>query len=131
MERLTERNKHGIAVMRLDLPWGTSMVDRLAAYEDTGLTPAEIATLKAERDAAVRDFMEYTQAWWNDGERFPCEWCEHNDSPYCRSIEKENSGGPCAGEFFRWRGPQKPEQSLAPADQSAGEYAADSALAPA
>lgn len=55
MDRLTTRDKHGVAVMRLDLPAGIdrSPVARLAAYEDTGLAPEEIAALKEERDAVV------------------------------------------------------------------------------
>ena len=41
MERLTERKKNGVPVMRLDLPGDKdhNLVARLAAYEDTGLTP--------------------------------------------------------------------------------------------
>lgn len=55
MDRLTERNKHGVAVMRFDLPVGLDRnpVARLADYEDTGFMPAEVVALKAERDAAV------------------------------------------------------------------------------
>lgn len=32
-------------------------IDRLAAYEDTGMEPEEIAALKRERDAAVLDLI--------------------------------------------------------------------------
>ena len=71
-----------------------------------------LARMTAERDAAVRDFTEYTQAWWNDEKRFPCEWCKHYDPPYCRNIKKLNSGGPCAGQFFEWRGPQPEEGAV-------------------
>ena len=50
MNRLTERNKHGVAVIRPD---ATSLLERnpvarLADYEDTGLTPEEIIVLKTE-----------------------------------------------------------------------------------
>ena len=45
MERLTERKKNGVPVMRLDLPKGEegNLVARLAAYEDTGLPPETVA----------------------------------------------------------------------------------------
>lgn len=46
MDRLTTRDKAGVAVMRSDLlpGGGNNLVARLAAYEDTGLTP-EIAAI--------------------------------------------------------------------------------------
>ena len=47
MDRLTERNKHGVAVMRLDLPAGLdrSPVARLADYEDSGIPPEKVAVI--------------------------------------------------------------------------------------
>lgn len=46
MERLTERNKYGVPVMRLDLPQSpeNNIIARLAAYEESGLPP-EIAAI--------------------------------------------------------------------------------------
>ncbi len=47
MERLTERNKHGVAVVRQDLPRGpeNNLVTRLAAYEDSGIDPKMVAVI--------------------------------------------------------------------------------------
>lgn len=45
----------------------TAVVDRLAAYEDTGMDPDEIAKLRAERDAAVEDLHKLVPAWKWDG----------------------------------------------------------------
>lgn len=48
MERLTERMANG-TVRRTDV-MGESVMLRLAAYEDTGLTPEEITTLQELHD---------------------------------------------------------------------------------
>ncbi len=47
MERLTERNKYGVAVMRLDLPQRpeNNLIARLAAYEDSGIDPEMVAVI--------------------------------------------------------------------------------------
>ena len=47
MERLTTRDKNGVAVMRSDLPpgQGNNLVARLADYEDSGLTPEKAAVI--------------------------------------------------------------------------------------
>lgn len=48
MERLTERNKHGVAVLRMDRITGTlqdNPVARLAAYEDSGIDPDMVAVI--------------------------------------------------------------------------------------
>ena len=60
MERLTERNKHGVAVMRLDVQPGMrgGPVAVLAEYEDSGLEPGEIAGIIRERDEALRDMAK-------------------------------------------------------------------------
>ena len=42
MERLTYRDKDGMAMMKERGGWKSGGIDRLAAYEDTGLTPEEI-----------------------------------------------------------------------------------------
>lgn len=53
MDRLTERNKRGEIFAMPDLyaiPSTTlsEVLNRLAAYEDTGLTPEEISAMKSE-----------------------------------------------------------------------------------
>ena len=42
MDRLTYRDKDGMAMMKERGGWKSGGIDRLAAYEDTGLTPEEI-----------------------------------------------------------------------------------------
>lgn len=42
MERLTYRDKDGMAMMKERSGWKSGGIDRLAAYEDTGLEPEEI-----------------------------------------------------------------------------------------
>lgn len=100
MERLTERDKNGVAVLRADRITGTlqdNPVARLAAYEDTGITPAEIAALKAERDAAVRDLEKLMPISYFDDR---CEFCKKDEGYKCPLLR----GGDCRPV---WRGPQK------------------------
>ena len=51
MERLTAKNKHGKPIIK---DWPNYMefdiINRLAAYEDTGLEPEEIIELKARME---------------------------------------------------------------------------------
>ena len=42
MERLTYRDKYGMAMMKERGGWKSGGIDRLAAYEDTGLEPQDI-----------------------------------------------------------------------------------------
>ena len=42
MERLTYRDKDGMAMMKERGGWTSGGIDRLAAYEDTGLEPQDI-----------------------------------------------------------------------------------------
>ena len=42
MDRLTYRDKDGMAMMKERGGWKSGGIDRLAAYEDTGLEPEEI-----------------------------------------------------------------------------------------
>ena len=74
MNRLTERNQNGEVFVMPDLyatPSSTLSValNRLAAYEDTGLTPEEIGTIKAKQ--------EIHAGWVHDGEGFViCTRCK-------------------------------------------------------
>ena len=83
--------------------------ERLAAYEDTGLSPADIATLtaraeaaEAERDACKADLKSIVTQSVKDMEKRnwtpPCRYC----SKYfvCDYIPEES------GCCFEWRGPQ-------------------------
>ena len=82
--------------------------ERLAAYEDTGLSPADIATLtaraeaaEAERDAAVEDL----KLALIDETLDPCHCCEYGRTNHCTHPD-----GPTCGETdgknWQWRGPQ-------------------------
>lgn len=54
MDRLTYRDKDGMAMMKERGGWKSGGIDRLAAYEDTGLEPEEIYEVRfliaAQRD---------------------------------------------------------------------------------
>ena len=65
-------------------------VDRLAAYEDTGLDPEEIEQLKRERDAAIEDLSGQ------------CEYCLNEKDCVTRKGEHWNC--------WEWRGVQKEER---------------------
>ena len=47
MDRLTYRDKDGMAMMKERGGWKSGGIDRLAAYEDTGLEPEQVAELKS------------------------------------------------------------------------------------
>lgn len=67
-------------------------LERLAAYEDTGLEPEEITRLKSERDAAVEDM------------RMPVCLACGKYRVTCRPKRDKLADG-C--QTFTWRGPQK------------------------
>ena len=46
MERLTYRDKDGMAMMKERGGWKSGGIERLAAYEDTGLEPEDVVGLK-------------------------------------------------------------------------------------
>lgn len=68
MERLTYRDKDGMAMMKERGGWKSGGIDRLAAYEDTGLSPEEIK---------VHEAAKYNAGYY------------HGDEDRCRWIEKE------------------------------------------
>lgn len=75
-------------------------VDRLAAYEDTGLEPEEIAKLRAERDAAI-NAIPHT-----------CETCLFHAVTFngCTlDHDCTNPDGGCSNNYdrWKWRGPTK------------------------
>ena len=47
MERLTYRDKDGMAMMKERGGWKSGGIDRLAAYEDSGLDPEQVMELKS------------------------------------------------------------------------------------
>lgn len=50
MNRLTIRNSDGSVSQPMDLRWADAL-EKLAAYEDTGLAPEEVAELAAAKEA--------------------------------------------------------------------------------
>jgi hypothetical protein len=73
-----------------------AIVERLAAYEDTGLTPDEVAALRRERDALLTDLCG------------DCASCVHRDagvkSDVCQTCPQP--GGAGFGNW-EWRGPRE------------------------
>ena len=68
MDRLTYRDKDGMAMMKERGGWKSGGINRLAAYEDTGLEPEEIK---------VHEAVKYNAGYY------------HGDEDRCRWIEKE------------------------------------------
>lgn len=115
MDRLTDRTRnHGIYLTGQNMGATGYVPDdvlkRLAAYEDTGLTPEEItnlhydhqefrryvaenARLRAERDKAVEDLKQFGQCG-ACAKFYRVDGCGANAHSYC-------DGG------FKWRGPQE------------------------
>ena len=84
MERLTHKRANGIKEGHWSTNKKQELVDALAAYEDTGLTPEQIRVLK-ERDMAKRcrqsifDYDSITCVCGSDidkdAEFMFCPWC--------------------------------------------------------
>ena len=98
MDKLTYRDNKGIAHMRLG-KWMDKVgveADKLAAYEDTGYSPAEIARLKAERDAAIIDLNELRKrTGWKC---FSCYYDKNHNRDICASCGINNDNN------WEWRG---------------------------
>lgn len=73
-----------------------AIAERLAAYEDTGLTPDEVAAMRRENDALLEDL------------RGDCASCVHRDknakSDVCQTCPQP--GGAGFGNW-EWRGPRE------------------------
>ena len=107
MEKLPYKNKYGHYeacgdTTTIAMGYGGSksvvrgnVVDRLAAYEDTGLEPDEIPQLKAQLDAVLED-LYYIHCAGQKG----CAICRNAD----QCGEQDSHIGDCVG--FEWRGPQ-------------------------
>lgn len=85
---------------------------KLACYEDTGMTPAEIITLKAERGAAVRDIQLIADRG------VMCVACgnrnQEQEDPTigCPKDDTCTYNGDKWSPNFVWRGPQKEEKRV-------------------
>lgn len=59
--------------------------------------------VKMERNAAIKCFTDFTQAWWTEGTRFPCRWCANQmDDLRCLKY-LDDTDRVCAGRFFEFR----------------------------
>jgi len=79
------------------------ILNQLAAYEDTGLSPADIATLtaraeaaEAERDAAVEDLKRFSA----------CCQCNANIDGSCCDMFDGTAENKYFCSNWQWRGPQ-------------------------
>ena len=82
------------------------LIERLAAYENTGLTPEKITTMIQDRETAIGSLPNGT--WWvkdNDGKSIP--WREIPDSLYgalCKLRDYEKTGlTPSDVERLLWK----------------------------
>lgn len=116
MDRLTERFK-GVGMTESEIMhnghrWGPAffpdkdgyqeydaILNRLAAYEDTGLMPDEIPQLQAQLKAALEDLSYIHHAGLKG-----CEICANKEQ--CKELGKHI--GNCTS--FEWRGPQPPKR---------------------
>ena len=71
MERLTYRDKDGMAMMKERGGWKSGGIERLAAYEDTGLEPEEIK---------VHEAAKYNAGYYH-GDEDRCRWIEKKLGP--------------------------------------------------
>ena len=70
-----------------------AVVERLAAYEDTGFSPEEIAVLRAKLDAAVKDAR--------DNAHDQCRICARYQAKRRCELDDDPNGKDCGG-FWRW-----------------------------
>ena len=85
MERLTYRDRDGMAMMKERGGWKSGGIDRLAAYEDTGLEPEEIK---------VHEAAKYNAGYYH-GDEDRCRWIEKELGPidHIRDLIKAEQGG--------------------------------------
>ena len=83
--------------------------ERLAAYEDTGLSPADIPALtvraeaaEARADAAVEDL----KLALIDEALDPCQCCEYGCTDHCTHPDGPTCGE-SGGKNWKWRGHQE------------------------
>ena len=112
MERLTKRDENGNAYYDFGFlnsnHWSRyKHIDRLAAYEDTGLSPADIADLtaraeaaEARADAAVEDMTAVLKRDSDD----ICAYCKNRVECESQQCEKYSSGvGDVDGNYPDWK----------------------------
>ena len=79
-KRLTHRKKEGL-LERVELPGAVSFaIERLAAYEDTGLTPEEVAELARAKDRGRLVTLHDCDRCENKGFYDECSCCIHRDT---------------------------------------------------
>ena len=90
MERMTIRNSDGSVSQPTDLKWAEAL-DRLAAYEDTGLMPRDIEELLKMAVAKTNKVLRLKE----DLHAMKNELCQ-----YCKKYKQAHEGA-CDG--CRWR----------------------------
>lgn len=89
------------------------ILNQLAAYEDTGLSPADIADLtaraeaaEAERDACKADLKSMAD-WYRDSvcDDGICGWCKQ-DADHGLDGDANECAGFYKNDCFEWRGQQ-------------------------
>lgn len=88
MDRLTATQKYGYAVCPENVP---AALDRLGEYEDTGLEPQEIATLRADLEANQARLAEIQRSARNARNEL-CQRC---------GKYRESHNGACDG--CKWK----------------------------
>jgi hypothetical protein len=97
MDRLTDTRLEGAFIPGCTM---LGLWKRLADYENTGLTPDEIAPLRAEveqlragvaeADTLVCRLIERYEFGACSGIAFPCEWCSGNNCDSCRRKSNDD-----------------------------------------
>ncbi|MGJ4851901.1 hypothetical protein ACH6CV_16815 [Bacillota bacterium Meth-B3] len=104
---------NGVAVRYMALspdtnPWIDKAIKHLAAYEDTGLMPDEVAALKdeiaslraknerlragvADSDKLICSLIERYEFDGDSEDANPCEWCSRNNCDSCRRMTDDDS----------------------------------------
>ena len=106
MDRLTHERVSGIKTGYWSPNKKDELIERLAAYENTGLTPEKITTMIQDRETAIGSLPNGT--WWvkdNDGKSIP--WREIPNSLYgalCKLRDYEKTGlTPSDVERLLWK----------------------------
>ncbi len=103
MNRLTLRNEKGTAFWSLagaayrmtEDSMDQKRLDRLAAYEDTGLEPEEIKRICAALDLAMAERKRQDSLWGDQSGNSPFEWVSILGEEYgelCEAVNETYSG---------------------------------------
>jgi hypothetical protein len=113
MDRLTRRNELGLAELvewegteRMDegnIEAVANVADLVCAYEETGLTPAEVEAMKAENARLAAELGAATKDLQMAGRGNACEVCAH-DKEGLHNPNCDACGDEPGTSRFEWRG---------------------------